>query len=117
MTQHRLRFAQLSDRSENCSVHTSFPTLHPPTPAQLLAKGADVLIIETNLRASRSFPFVSKAVGHDFIAAATRVMLGEDVSGLGLPDLSSPLLPQKFVAIKVRFVLARKEAPLPSDYR
>lgn len=33
-------------------------------------------VIECNLRASRSLPFVSKTLNHDFIALATRVMAG-----------------------------------------
>lgn len=44
-----------------------------PFNLQLLATGADVSVIECNLRASRSFPFVSKTVGADFIQAATKV--------------------------------------------
>jgi carbamoylphosphate synthase large subunit len=44
-----------------------------PFNMQLLAQGADVSVIECNLRASRSFPFVSKTVGADFIQAATKV--------------------------------------------
>ena len=34
-------------------------------------------MIECNLRVSRSFPFVSKTLGFDFIAAATKVIVGE----------------------------------------
>ncbi|MBI4067449.1 carbamoyl-phosphate synthase (glutamine-hydrolyzing) large subunit [Candidatus Gottesmanbacteria bacterium] len=41
---------------------------------------ADVLVIEANLRASRSFPFVSKVLNINFIDMATRIMLGEKVS-------------------------------------
>lgn len=33
-------------------------------------------MIECNVRVSRSFPFVSKTLEHDFVATATRVMLG-----------------------------------------
>jgi len=40
----------------------------------------DVQVIETNLRASRSFPFVSKVLGINFIDIATRIILGEKVS-------------------------------------
>jgi carbamoyl-phosphate synthase large subunit len=47
-----------------------------PFNVQLLARDGEVKIIECNLRASRSFPFVSKALGQDFARAATRVMLG-----------------------------------------
>jgi carbamoyl-phosphate synthase (ammonia) len=71
-----------------------------PFNMQLLAKGGDVSVIECNLRASRSFPFVSKTVGSDFIQAATKVMLGVDVSGDGLPGLDAPVRPTNFVGIK-----------------
>jgi carbamoyl-phosphate synthase (ammonia) len=71
-----------------------------PFNMQLLADGADVLVIECNLRASRSFPFVSKTVGSDFIAAATKAMVGADTSGDNLPDLSSAPRPTGFVGIK-----------------
>ena len=106
-----------------------------PFNIQFLAKGADVLVIECNLRASRSFPFVSKTVGSDFIQAATKVrerrpraserraafslhasivrhalpapaaccvqaMMGVSTAGDGLPDLSSPVRPTRFVGIK-----------------
>lgn len=71
-----------------------------PFNMQLLAKDGDVFIIETNLRASRSFPFVSKTVGSDFIDAATRVMLGRDVSALRLPGLDSAPRPANFVGVK-----------------
>ena len=36
-------------------------------------------VIECNVRVSRSFPFVSKALDHDFVAMATRVIMGEAV--------------------------------------
>lgn len=71
-----------------------------PFNMQCIAKGADVLVIECNLRASRSFPFVSKTVGSDFIQAATKVMLGLDVSGDNLPDLDAAIRPTNFVGIK-----------------
>ena len=50
-----------------------------PFNMQLLAKENDIKVIECNLRASRSFPFVSKVLKVNFIELATRVMLGEDV--------------------------------------
>jgi carbamoyl-phosphate synthase large subunit len=46
---------------------------------QFLAKDNDIKVIECNLRASRSFPFVSKVLKTNFIDYATRVMLGETV--------------------------------------
>jgi len=46
-----------------------------PFNIQYLAKGRDVKVIECNLRASRSFPFVSKVLKRNFIDTATRIML------------------------------------------
>ena len=46
-----------------------------PFNIQYLAKGRDVKVIECNLRASRSFPFVSKVLERNFIETATRIML------------------------------------------
>uniref|UniRef100_A0AAQ4PWD5 Carbamoyl phosphate synthase arginine-specific large chain n=1 Tax=Gasterosteus aculeatus aculeatus TaxID=481459 RepID=A0AAQ4PWD5_GASAC len=48
-----------------------------PFNTQFLVKGNDVMVIECNLRASRSFPFASKTIGVDFINVATKVMVGE----------------------------------------
>lgn len=47
-----------------------------PFNIQFLAKDNELKVIETNVRASRSFPFVSKVSGHNFIAIATDAMLG-----------------------------------------
>src|SRR6185369_15880843 len=47
-----------------------------PFNVQFLAKNNDVKVIECNLRASRSFPFVSKVTGNNFVAEAMRRMLG-----------------------------------------
>lgn len=49
-----------------------------PFNMQLLAKSNNIKVIECNLRASRSFPFVSKVLKVNFIDIATRVMLGID---------------------------------------
>jgi len=49
-----------------------------PFNVQLLCRGNDVKVIECNLRASRSLPFVSKVLDRDFIRAATRLMLDAD---------------------------------------
>ena len=46
-----------------------------PFNIQYLAKGRDIKVIECNLRASRSFPFVSKVLKRNFIETATRIML------------------------------------------
>lgn len=57
-----------------------------PFNIQYLAKGRDVKVIECNLRASRSFPFVSKVLKRNFIETATRIMLDAPYSK---PDKSA----------------------------
>jgi carbamoyl-phosphate synthase large subunit len=52
-----------------------------PFNVQFLARRNELSVIECNLRASRSFPFVSKATGYNFIETAARTMLGVDVRG------------------------------------
>ena len=56
-----------------------------PFNIQYLAKGSDIKVIECNLRASRSFPFVSKVLKCNFIETATRIMLDAPFT---LPDKS-----------------------------
>ena len=48
-----------------------------PFNIQFLARDNFVKVIETNLRASRSFPFVSKVLNQNFIEAATAIMIGK----------------------------------------
>jgi carbamoyl-phosphate synthase large subunit len=50
-----------------------------PFNIQYLAKNNDIKVIECNLRASRSFPFVSKVLKINFIDLATQIMLGLNV--------------------------------------
>ena len=50
-----------------------------PFNIQFLAKNNDIKVIECNLRASRSFPFVSKVIKINFIDIATKVMMGMPV--------------------------------------
>ena len=57
-----------------------------PFNMQFLAKNNEVKVIECNLRASRSFPFVSKVLRRNFIETATRIMLGAPYSK---PDKSA----------------------------
>ncbi len=57
-----------------------------PFNIQFLAKNNEVKVIECNLRASRSFPFVSKILKRNFIETATRIMLGAPYSQ---PDKSA----------------------------
>ncbi|EPX71258.1 arginine specific carbamoyl-phosphate synthase Arg4 [Schizosaccharomyces octosporus yFS286] len=58
---------------------------------------SDLKVIECNLRASRSFPFVSKALGVNFIDVATRAIVGQDVPAPR--DLMA--IPRDYVCIKV----------------
>src|SRR5204862_7294724 len=51
--------------------------------------GEDLYVIEANPRASRTVPFVSKATGLPLAKLACRVMLGERLADLGLPQDSS----------------------------
>lgn len=53
-------------------------------------------VIECNVRVSRSFPFVSKTLGVDLVALATRVIMGEEVEPVGLMTGSG------VVGVKVR---------------
>lgn len=80
-----------------------------PFNVQLLARDNEVSVIELNLRASRSLPFVSKVLGVDFAREATRAMLG-------LP--SSPCkdpLDLDFVGVKVpQFSFRRIEGADPT---
>ena len=55
-----------------------------PMNMQLIAKDNELKVIECNLRVSRSFPFVSKTLGHDFIATATQVIIGQKVEPLNV---------------------------------
>lgn len=50
-----------------------------PFNIQFIAKNNFIQVIECNLRASRSFPFVSKVTGYNYIAIATRAMLGKHI--------------------------------------
>jgi carbamoyl-phosphate synthase large subunit len=47
-----------------------------PFNIQFIAKDNEIKVIECNIRASRSFPFVSKVTNHNFIEIATKVLLG-----------------------------------------
>eukprot|EP00522_Entomoneis_paludosa_P006834 CAMPEP_0172438874 /NCGR_PEP_ID=MMETSP1065-20121228/7_1 /TAXON_ID=265537 /ORGANISM="Amphiprora paludosa, Strain CCMP125" /LENGTH=1491 /DNA_ID=CAMNT_0013187469 /DNA_START=66 /DNA_END=4541 /DNA_ORIENTATION=- len=71
-----------------------------PVNIQFVAKGTDVMCIETNVRASRSFPFVSKTMGVDYIEAATRAMVNEDTSDMNLPTLDTRDRPNGYVGVK-----------------
>ncbi|KAF8953665.1 hypothetical protein BDZ97DRAFT_1767230 [Flammula alnicola] len=114
----------ISEHVENAGVHSGDATLiHPPQDLdpqtvkqieeatakignalnvtgpfniQFIAKNNEIKVIECNLRAARSFPFVSKVTGVDAIEMATKVML--DIPVESYPDLG---LPVNYVGVKV----------------
>lgn len=114
----------ISEHVENAGVHSGDATLiHPPQDLdpetirriedatrkigdalnvtgpyniQFIAKDNDIKVIECNVRASRSFPFVSKVTGLDMIEMATKAMAGLPVKEY--PPLN---LPPDYVAVKV----------------
>jgi carbamoyl-phosphate synthase / aspartate carbamoyltransferase len=67
-----------------------------PFNIQFLAKNNQIKVIECNLRAARSFPFVSKVTGVDAIEMATKVMLDIPVEPYPIVDL-----PSDYVGVKV----------------
>lgn len=71
-----------------------------PYNIQFIVKGSDVMVIECNLRASRSFPFISKTMGVDFIEAATKLMVNESVADMNLPVIGTRNRPSKYVGVK-----------------
>ncbi|KAF9072427.1 hypothetical protein BDP27DRAFT_1391368 [Rhodocollybia butyracea] len=114
----------ISEHVENAGVHSGDATLiHPPQDLdpqtvrqieeatakignalnvtgpyniQFIAKNNEIKVIECNLRAARSFPFVSKVTGIDAIEMATKVMLGIPVEPY--PDAG---MPPNYVGVKV----------------
>ncbi|MCK5520407.1 MAG: carbamoyl-phosphate synthase large subunit, partial [Candidatus Marinimicrobia bacterium] len=74
-----------------------------PFNMQLLAKDNEIKVIECNLRASRSFPFVSKVLKINLIDIATRIMLGEKVN-----DVQKSIFDLDYIGIKAsQFSFAR----------
>jgi carbamoyl-phosphate synthase large subunit len=74
---------------------------------QYAVHAGELYVIEANPRASRTVPFVSKAVGLPLAKLACRIMLGERISGLGLPREAEGLGRGDHVSVK--------EAVLPFD--
>ena len=67
-----------------------------PLNIQFIAKDNDIKVIECNVRASRSFPFVSKVMGVDLIALATKAIMGVPVTPYPHIDI-----PKDYVGVKV----------------
>ena len=66
-----------------------------PFNIQFIAKDNEVKVIECNLRASRSFPFVSKFIKVNFIDAATRIIMGKKI-----PELTNSAFDLDYVGVK-----------------
>jgi carbamoyl-phosphate synthase large subunit len=72
-----------------------------PVNIQFLAKDNKVQVIETNLRASRTFPFISKVTGVEFVKLIVDAFFGKDIQEITIPK-------PKFIAVKVaQFSFAR----------
>lgn len=67
-----------------------------PMNIQFIAKNNEIKVIECNLRASRTFPFISKTIGLDLAKLATKVMLGRPVAKYPVDVKAIP-----FVGVKV----------------
>ncbi len=84
--------------------------IHGPFNIQFIAKDNDVKVIECNLRASRSFPFVSKILKYNLIDLATKIMVNEAVEP---PDRS--LFELNYVGVKApQFSFTRLEGADPA---
>ncbi|HTX99241.1 MAG TPA: carbamoyl-phosphate synthase (glutamine-hydrolyzing) large subunit [Bacteroidota bacterium] len=81
-----------------------------PFNVQYLSKGTDVRVIECNLRASRSVPFVSKIYKRNFIDLAIAAMLGESE-----PQEEEPLFDLDYVGVKApQFSFTRLQGADPT---
>ena len=84
--------------------------INGPFNIQFIAKDNEVQVIECNLRASRSFPFVSKISKINFIDIATRVMIGESV-----PVMNNSISDLDYVGVKApQFSFTRLEGADPT---
>ena len=81
---------------KNASAIARALNITGPFNIQFMAKGSDVMVIECNLRASRTFPFVSKTFHANFISLATRAMCG-----LSVKPYNISLLDIDYVCVKV----------------
>ncbi|KAG8527659.1 uncharacterized protein KY384_007812 [Bacidia gigantensis] len=71
-------------------------TVTGPFNIQFIAKDNEIKVIECNVRASRSFPFVSKVMGIDLIEMATKAIMGVEVA-----EYPPVEIPNEYVGVKV----------------
>ncbi len=104
----RLYVGTIRQIKKNVLVVARALNITGPFNIQFMAKGSDVMVIECNLRASRTFPFVSKTFHANFILLATRAM-----RGLSVKPYNISLLDIEYVCVKVsihafsRYLLSR----------
>src|SRR5262249_56506351 len=80
---------------------------------QLAYVGGRVWVLEANPRASRTVPFVAKATGVPVVEHAVRLLLGERLADLGLPERAAPTRAWAKEAVfpSERFAGAAKRGP------
>jgi carbamoyl-phosphate synthase large subunit len=84
--------------------------INGPFNIQFIAKDNDVKVIECNLRASRSFPFVSKILDINFVEIATQVIMGHHT-----PPFNGSILDLDYVGVKApQFSFLRLEGADPT---
>lgn len=84
--------------------------IHGPFNIQFIAKQNEVKVIECNLRASRSFPFVSKILNRNFIDVATRVIMDQPIN-----PVENALFEMNYVGVKApQFSFTRLEGADPT---
>jgi carbamoyl-phosphate synthase large subunit len=84
--------------------------IHGPFNIQFIAKQNEVKVIECNLRASRSFPFVSKILNRNFIDIATRVIMDQPIH-----PVENALFELNYVGVKApQFSFTRLEGADPT---
>jgi carbamoyl-phosphate synthase large subunit len=72
---------------------------------QFAVKDDEIYVLEANPRASRTVPFVAKAVGHPFASIAAKVMAGEKLAGFGLGP--GPIAGKRFAVKEAVFPFSR----------
>jgi carbamoyl-phosphate synthase large subunit len=84
--------------------------INGPFNVQFIARGNDVKVIECNLRASRSFPFVSKVLKVNFVDIATRIIMGQFS-----PKLNGSMFDLEYVGVKApQFSFTRLDGADPT---
>jgi len=84
--------------------------IHGPFNIQFIAKQNEVKVIECNLRASRSFPFVSKILKNNFIEIAAKVIMNQPI-----PPIENPLYRLDYVGVKApQFSFTRLDGADPT---